>query len=924
MNLRTLLWIVIGLSFVGSSFIVPIAEVITDLLWFGSVGHGDVYRTQLLAQAGMALLGGLLGAWIIGGSASIAARAATPKGSAAGPKLVTNGWADRNDDNPLAMILRRFSPRSMALALGAVAAFVTGRIAATYWQEALLMWHGGPFSFVDPVWELDASFYVFDLPILMVTRGLVAALFAMATLAAVAIYVARGTIRVHFAQHDGQFVASGLSVPDHVRRHLAYNVSALLAAIAIGVYLRRYAAMYDHGGLFAGPGYSDLHGTLPLLSLQAIATAIGAFVAFIAIDRASAALAGAAGVLVVGSSFATSMYPSLLQRFSVEPNELSREAGAIVHHIEGTRFAFGLTDVTEDQLSGKAQLSAEDIERNRPTVDNVRLWDHHPLLDTFSQVQEIRTYYGFVGVDNDRYEIDGEMRQIMLSPRELQTSSLPSQARTWVNETMTYTHGYGLALGPVNQVTTQGLPELFIKDIPPQSSVPDDLRVDRPEIYFGETRASEVFVNTDNPEFDYPVGDENQYTTYDGKAGIALSPAVRALLALRFGSTELLFSGDIHAESKALLYRNVSRRAQRIAPFLRLDADPYMVIDDGRLVWVLDAYTTSDRFPYATRVRGVGNWMRNSVKITVDAYDGTTTFWLTDASDPIAKAWSSAFPGLLRPLDEMTPSLRAHLRYPIDYFAVQSYLFATYHMEEHQIFYNREDEWEVPAIDGSRMTPYYTIMRLPGEEREEFILMLPFSPRGKGNLAAWMVARSDGDHLGELQVYKFPKDTLVYGPKMVVARINQDDRISQKISLWDQQGSEVVLGTLLVIPIESSLIYVQPLYLRAEDGSIPELKRVIVAYEDRIAMTPTLDEALIELFGTTSGQEVASSQTDAPSPLELEPNAEATVVQRAQAHWSAAQQALRNGDWARYGVETKALGAVLQEMVEPSEPTITE
>ena len=913
MNFRVLVWLFIGLSFAGSALFSPLIELITDGLWFEAVGHTQVFRTQLLTQIGLALIGALLGGAIVGGSAAMAANMGTPERSATGPKLVTNGWAQSAEDHPLAQLLERISPNKLALALGVVAAAMTARVAASFWQEALGMWHGGTFGFSDPVWARDASFYVFDLPMLMAARSIVATLLAVATVAAAAMYVARGAIRVHFAQHDGQFVASGLSFPAQVRQHLASHVAALLAAVAIGIYLRRYAALYDPNGLFAGPGYADLHGTLPLLTVQAVATAIGAFVAYLAIDRASIPLLTLTGVLVVGSSFATPLYPGILQRFSVEPNEISREAAQILDHVEATRYAFALDKIEESPLSGKAEITAADIENNKATIDNVRLWDHHPLLDTFSQVQEIRTYYGFVGVDNDRYEIDGEMRQIMLSPRELQTQSLPSQARTWVNETMTYTHGYGLALGPVNQVTEQGLPELFIKDLPPKVKYPDDLRIDRPEVYFGETRSSEVFVNTKNPEFDYPEGDENQYTSYSGSAGVSLPLAVRTLFALRFGSTELLFSGDITPESRVLIYRNVMQRAARVAPFLRFDHDPYMVIHDGRLVWVLDAYTVSDRFPYATAIKGVGNWMRNSVKVTVDAYDGSVDFWLADSTDPIANAWSTAFPGLLKPLDDMPAELRKHLRYPIDLFAVQSHLFATYHMQDHQIFYNREDEWEVPAIDGNRMTPYYTIMRLPGEEREEFILMLPFSPRGKNNLAAWMVARSDGEHLGDIRVYKFPKDALVYGPKMVVSRINQDDEISEKISLWDQQGSQVVLGTLLVIPIESSLIYVQPLYLRSESASIPELKRVIVAYENSIAMMPTLEEGLDVLFGSASDIEALADSAVAAQDGTPRPVAGGTIA-RARQHWEAAQQALKNGEWAAYGQKIDELGALLNEL----------
>ncbi|MEE1551098.1 MAG: UPF0182 family protein, partial [Nitrospinaceae bacterium] len=436
-------------------------------------------------------------------------------------------------------------------------------------------------------------------------------------------------------------------------------------------------------------------------------------------------------------------------------------------------------------------------------------------------------------------------RQTLLSPRELQSENLPN--RTWINEHLTFTHGYGVSLSPVNQITPQGMPVLFIKDIPPRSNV--DLKVEQPEIYFGELSNDHVFVNTGTKEFDYPEGEENVYKNYEGSGGIPVESLVRkALLAARFKTLKILFSQDIKDESRVLMYRNITERVLKVVPFLRLDSDPYLVVTEGKMKWVYDAYTVSDRFPYSQTIPRFGNYVRNSVKIVIDAYEGSMQFYIADPNDPIILTWKNIFPELFKDLGEMPEDLRNHIRYPSDFFTIQAFIYATYHMKTPQVFYNKEDQWEIPEIDNKMMEPYYTIMKLPGNTKEEYILMLPFTPRGKSNLSAWMVAQSDGENYGQLVAYTFPKQKLIYGPNQIVARINQDAEVSRQISLWDQRGSKVIQGTMLVIPIEESLIYVRPLYLRADAGKIPELKRVIVGYEDKIAMESTLEKALAKIF----------------------------------------------------------------------------
>ena len=524
-----------------------------------------------------------------------------------------------------------------------------------------------------------------------------------------------------------------------------------------------------------------------------------------------------------------------------------RETPFITHNIQATRAAFALDRVEERPLSGEAHLTRADIDRNATTLDNVPLWNERPLLDTFGQLQEIRTYYDFVAVDNDRYTINGQYRQTMLSARELNSQSLPS--RSWINERLTFTHGYGLTLGPVNEVTREGLPVLFIRDLPLVSTV--DLKVTQPAIYYGELSNDHVFVKTKTQEFDYPRGDDNVFASYAGNGGVPLSNVLRRLMfAIRFRSTDTFFSPNLTRESRVMIYRRIAERVRRIAPFFDYD-DPYMAVSQGRLVWVLDAYLTSNRYPYSTSANGV-NYIRNAVKLTIDAYHGTTTFHLLDPKDPIAQTYAKIFPGLLEPLEKMPEDLRTRLRYPHGIFALQAAMFATFHMQNPGVFYNREDQWEIPAFEvggqSERMEPYYTIMKLPHESAPEFIQMLPFTPRQKDNLAAWMVARSDGENYGRLMVFQFPKQTVIFGPRQIAARISQDQVIAPQITLWNQQGSEVIQGTLLVIPIEESLLYIRPLYLRAANGQIPELKRVIVAYQNQIVMEETLDAAIDRLF----------------------------------------------------------------------------
>jgi hypothetical protein len=876
----------------------------TDWLWFGEVGYQQVFATMLRTQGTIftAVFVIAIG-WFL-----LNLRRALSSVGDLRPVLTTR------DGIEVALPSGR-QLRGLATAAAALLAVIVGLYAAGRWETWLLWRYGVPFGVADPILNRDVGFYVYSLPFQQLLRGMGQALVVLAALASGALYLLSGSLSSGFPDR--------MSMTPAARRHLSLLVAVFMLLLAWGAWLNRAEHLVETSGLLHGASYADVYGRMPAALLR---VAAGVIAALLAVQHAfgtriwpiPAGIALYALVSIGGEG-----YSSVLQRFSVTPNEQARETPFIQHNIAATRRAFALDNVDVRAVSGDALLTRDDIARNAATLENVRLWDHAPLLETFGQIQEIRTYYDFVSVDNDRYRIDGALRQVMLSARELNSAALP--ARTWVNERLTFTHGYGLTLGPVNQVTSEGLPVLFVRNLPPET-IPG-LTIDEPSLYFGELSSDYVIVRTRTPEFHYPRGEDNETTRYGGKGGVPLGTLWRKLIfALRFGSYQIILSDDISPESRIIFNRNIRERVERIVPFLALDRDPYLVLAEGRLYWLYDAYTTSNRYPYSTPAGRI-NYIRNSVKFVIDAYDGTTTAYLSDANDPIAATFVRIFPDTFKPLSEMPASIREHVRYPEDIFAIQAQIYSTYHMTQPAVYYNREDQWEIPIVDEgterNAMQPYYTIMRLPGEKEAEFIQMLPFTPRRRDNLAAWLVARSDGEYYGRLRVFEFPKQKLVFGPRQVVARIAQDQVISPQITLWNQQGSQVIWGTLMVIPIEESLIYVRPLYLRASGGRIPELTRVIVAYENRIVMEETLEEGLARLFSTGQARPPAPQDTRAPAapaPPQAAPTAPgedaglSALAAEAQRHYERAVQAQRAGDWAAYGEELRQLGQVLDRM----------
>ena len=847
--------------------------VFTDYLWFSSLGYAGVFirvwETKLLLAALTALL--------FLGVAYLNLRAARRLGVGA-PRLLYAGI-------------------SILFAIFLAIAALRG------WSLFLWYMHAARFGIADPIFQKDISFYVFRLPFyeFLWNIALVALIFLVALTLLTYLYGAGTALRERLF---GEIVAL---MPEQAWMHGAALAGLFSLLFAFKFYLMRYRLLFTAKDTFYGAGYAEIHVQLPVLSLLfyiALAAALLFFASRWVGFKLPVAVAAAAVVVALGGSFLT----AAVQHYQVAPDEFNYERPYIEHSIRFTRIAYNIDGIKQLEFPAAQNLTLRDIEENPETIRNIRLWDYRPLKRTFEQLQLIRTYYAFNDVDVDRYLLNGEYKQVMLAARELNTRLLAEQSRTWINEHLVYTHGYGIAMSLVNEVSGEGLPVFVVKDIPPRSEY---ISITRPEIYYGELTDSYVIVRTKTEEFDYPQGEENVYTTYAGEGGVPLDSAVKRLAyALRFGSAKIFLSNSITSESRIMYYRNIKERVEKLAPFLIYDSDPYIVVANGRLYWIIDAYTVSSNFPYSEPA-GEINYVRNSVKAVVDAYSGRVSFYIADESDAIIKTYAEAFPELFKPLSQMPPELRKHLRYPVDYFMIQAEKYATYHMLDPRVFYNREDVWSVPQelYENSRikMEPYYLITKLPGEEKAEFILMLPFTPRNKNNLVAWLAARSDGEHYGERIVYIFPKEKLIYGPMQIEARIDQNPEISQHFTLWNQAGTRVIRGNLLIIPIRDSLLYVEPVFLRAEQrDSLPELKRVIVAFGEHIAMEETLDAAIEKVFGV---------QRAYTQPRAGEESRE-DVIKKLVQHYSAAREALRKEDLVGFAREFEEIGRLIEALKE--------
>lgn len=954
-----------------------LVDLVTDAMWFQSVGYAQVLWTRLgtelglfagVAAAVLVLL--LLDLWI---AARISPRPAAAgsfrelwehlneasRYRSAGPRVFGPfGPAEPVVVGPEPVEMPDLTPLvSWVLAAIAVLAAITaGGVAAGSWQTVLLWIHRVPYSpsgqpVTDPIFGLDISFFLFDLPFLRLVQGLLSGVLVAAILVAATrhLVVARGS----------------LLPPRAARVHLAVLGGLWLVIAAAGYQLDRLDLTHSTQGVAVGVSYADQTARFPALDiLSAVAILAAIVLVASAFQRRWWPPVAAVGGWLVLAVLLAGVYPAVVERLTVEPNQLSVETPYIRNNIAMTRLAYGLDAWPEQPYQGSGELTQAAINADQSTFTNARLWDYRPLALTLDQLQTVRQYYDFVDVDADRYQIGGQQRQVWISAREIAPENITA-AQTWVNQHVTYTHGIGAVMTPVNEVTPEGLPQLFIGNIPPVSTSGAPT-ISQPRIYFGEKQNGWVVVDAASQEFDYPLtsgsgtsgGGQQAYTTWKGTTGIGIgSPLARALFALRFRDFNLLISDQVVARSQLLMNRALSDRLPLIAPFLQFDKDPYLVITDkGRLAYVQDAYTTSSEFPNAqptdptTLPSGSGlagaafDYVRNSVKIVVDAYDGTTTLYVSDPADPIIRAWEGVFPGMFRPQSEMPAWLKAHLRYPEDYFDVQTRAYAVYHVTDPATFYQQTDVWSVPQQPTSSqqlpLEAYYVEMRMPGAPAPEFLLLQPMVPNNRQNMIAWIAARMDGANYGKAVVYAFPKDLTIQGPGQIEARIDQDPTISSQITLWNQSGSTVVRGNLIVVPVQQSLLYLEPIYLQSTSTQFPEFQRIVVASPTKVAWGSTLTEALNALMaapstgapaGTPGGSPApgqspspGASPVGSPSPAQSPvtsagpspslPAGVQALVAYANAHFEAAQAALRAGDFAKYGQEMQLVKQALSQL----------
>jgi hypothetical protein len=738
---------------------------------------------------------------------------------------------------------------------------------SSQWDTYLRFRYGGSFGVADPLFGIDLGFYVFRLPFYELVQGSITVL----TVSALAILTFCSIFGVSQSKSSGK-----ITVPDGARKHFMVLLFILVANLGWGFVLDHYELVYSTLGVVHGAGYAAAHVTRVALWVMTGASALACVLLAISFFRARtkhivAGIVTYAGLYVV----AVLALPFLFQTFVVKPNELSLETPYLNHYIDYTRRAYKLDGIQETAYPALADLTPDVIARNEDTIQNIRLWDTRPLLQTYQQTQAIRLYYEFYNVNVDRYHLADGFHQVMLSPREL-ASQLPAQAQTWVNENLEFTHGEGMVMNFVSSSTGGGLPQYLLENVPAESQY--GLTITQPAIYFGNVAPGYKIVNTGIKEFDYPKGNENVYASYQGTGGIPIDSIWKRLLfAWTQKDINILLTGYLRPDSRIQIWRGVQERVAQVAPFLLLDKVPYAVLSEGRQYWIQDAYTVSDRYPYSNvqtdgSAQGM-NYIRNSVKVVVDMYNGTVSFYIMDPNDPLLAMYKRAFPGVFKNLNELSADLKSHLRYPEDMFGIQADEYKTFHMTDPQVFYNREDLWVAPQekYDGAvaAMDPYYILMKLPGSQQLEYLIMTPFTPQKRDNMIAWLAARCDFPDYGRMLFYELPKDKLIFGPNQISAMIDQSTTISQQLTLWDQKGSGVIRGKLIVIPIENSFLYVVPLYLKAEGTSFPQLKRVIVATGDKVVMEPTLDEALGSLFGTAPAQSgpLAGKQAGAQAPL---------------------------------------------------------
>lgn len=938
------------LLFLAVISISAVVGLYTELLWFREVGFQDVFWTILSSRVILVAAFGVVFFVLCLVNLMVVSKAA--------PDLqVPSG----DQDDPFERFREAFLPLSKWIPIG-VSAFLALLFSvrlAPLWDRYLLATNAVPFGATDPVFGRDIGFFVFRLPMYQLIYSWLFSALVVILLLVVAAYYLTGAIRPQAAVDR---------VMPQVKVHLSVLIGLGALLRAWGYRLNQYELVYSQRGVVTGASYTDINAMMPALTLLVAISIISAALFFVNIRfRGWTLPVIGVGLWLLTSVLAAGVFPFIIQRFQVDPAELQREREFIERNISATRVAYGIDDLTVQEFPVERGLSREVIEENQTTLNNIRLWDPETLMSAFRQLQEIRTYYRFQDVDVDRYTVDGERRQLMLTLRELDVSGLES--RTWQNDHLVYTHGYGAVASPTNERVGEGAPRLLVREIPPVADFPE-LEITRPGIYFGEGPMTYSVINTEQEELDYTAPDGNRTTVYDGEAGVQIQNLVRRMaFAWRFRDFNLAISNLIHNDSRIIFNREIKERVRKAAPFLELDGDPYAVVHEGEIVWMLNAFTISNMYPYsqamdlATRtrvrggardgepsIRGVANYIRHSVKITVDAYDGTVTFYVWDEDDPIIQTWRRVFPDLFVDASEMPEGLQQHIRYPEDIFRIQTQVYLRYHMINPTDFYQREDEWVIPpnpargtgpTLGTQELEPYYVLMRLPDTDEEQYVMILPMNPRNRPNMVSLMAAKSDPGEFGELVDFRFPPGDQTFGVGQIHARINANEEISRTITLLEQSGSNVILGNLLVIPVGNSIMYSQPLFLQANENAIPELKYVILASSDGVKMAPTLELALEALLADTPSVVPPAAQTgaDAPdldelTPDDLEPvtpapapapppapapaptGTTAELLEQAFNHLEAAEAAARNGDWATYGQEQQAARQAIQRALQ--------
>jgi hypothetical protein len=888
---RPLKFIMLG-AVVLLAFLVVVSGLIQKGLWMRELGYTGVFWTLLSVRWELfcaAFVVALLYLWI---NLRLAAR----NGATFRAGTLTS------ESTVAAQLGLQVSPVVLKLATAAVAAaaaLVFAFIFYGQWDTYLRFRYGGSFGLSDPLFGVDAGFYLFRLPFNEHLQGSLTGLALITLLAVLVSYAYFGSLR---SGRRGQMEGpSAKAVP-----HLSVLLFALVASWGWGFYLDHYELLYSTQGVVYGAGYTADHVTrIAFWIMTGAAAALCALLALNIFRPRFRAIVIGSGIYIALYFIAVWLAPALFQRFMVQPNELARETPYLKNNIEFTRKAFSLDAIQETSYPALSDLTSEVIARNQDTIQNIRLWDWRPLLQMYQQAQEIRLYYQFYQADVDRYHLPDGYHQVMLSAREL-SAELPAEAQTWVNQKLQFTHGYGLVMSFVSKTIGGGFPQYVLENIPPESAF--GLTVSQPSIYYGESMPGYRIVATGAKEFDYPKGNQNVYTSYSGTGGIPLDSLWKRLLfAWTQTDVNILFTSYLKPDSRIQIWRNIQDRVRQIAPFLRLDQDAYAVVSEGKQYWIQDAYTVSDHFPYssphaAAFEQGL-NYIRNSVKVVVDMYDGTVRFYVMDPTDPVLAVYRRAFPGVFKDLNQLSPDLKSHLRYPEDLFSIQADQYTTFHMTVPQVYYNREDLWVLPneAYAGkvAPMKPYYILMKLPGSDQLEYLLMTPFTPQKRNNMISWLAARCDFPEYGKMLFYELPKEKLIYGPMQIEAMIDQNTTIAQQLTLWDQKGSRVIRGNLIAVPIENSFMYVVPVYLTAEGTDFPQLKRVIVISGDKVAMEPTLDEAIQSVFGTQQPQTPGQ-----PPGRPLESG-------QARAQFEAAQKAMEQGNWGNFGKAMDALKGLL-------------